>query len=211
MKIHDNSGNMSLAEKMSRWQVLEDRTAEPADFPTPECLDIDYADISTHEDSEDGNTEESLPGIQAYKNLVRSDPSYGKLISDVLREFMVMSTLPNTLKEISSTMFRIMPASSRISRKIAPERFTMMFQVNWDPVTFLREQQYLDSPEIAIGQAIVLTGSTATVQALTCREYLQQTWPSSGVKILKLIQEVVTPGNPNRSTGESKKRFCSSM
>lgn len=211
MKNRDKSGNMSLAEKMSRWQGLEDRTAEPADFPTPEGLGIDYADISTHEDGEDGNTEESLPGIQAYKNLVRSDPSYSKLITDVLREYMVMSTLPNTLKEISSTIFQILPASSRISRKIAPERFTMMFQVNWDPVTFLREQQYLDSPEIAIGQAIVLTGSTTTVQALTCWEYLQQTWPSSGVKILKLIQEVVTPANPNRSTGESNKRSCSSM
>ncbi|KAJ5525503.1 hypothetical protein N7494_012153 [Penicillium frequentans] len=73
--------------------------------------------------------------------------------------------------------------------------------MDWDPVTFLQEQQYLESPEIAIGQAIVLTGSAVMVQALTCSEYLQQTWPSSGMKILELIQELIRPGYRNSSPG----------
>ncbi|KAJ5548251.1 hypothetical protein N7513_005485 [Penicillium frequentans] len=79
----------------------------------------------------------------------------------------------------------------------------MMFRMDWDPITFLQEQQYSESPEIAIGQAIVLTGSTVMAQAVTCYEYLHKTWPCSGVKILKLIQELVTakPGHPNLSEG----------
>ncbi|KAJ5650608.1 uncharacterized protein N7484_004331 [Penicillium longicatenatum] len=199
-KSSDDSENMSLAEKMNRWQGLSDRTVERADYPASEWLHIDSADISTHEDDEDSSPEPNFPGVQAYKSLVKSDPSYGKLISDVFRECMVMSTLPDSLEEISSAISRILPASPRVSRKIPPERFKMMFKIDWDPVAFLQEQQYLEPPELAIGQAIVLTGSTTMVQTLTCSEYLQQTWPSSGVSILKLMQELVRPNHhPERS------------
>lgn len=212
-KSRDDSEHMSLAEKMSMWQGMKDEMMEPADHLALEGLDIDSADDSDDgdddgddDDDDDSSLEANLPGFEAYKSLVRSDPSYGKLISDIFRECIVMSTLPNTLEEISNTITRILPASPRISRKIPPERFTMRFQVDWDPVTFLHEQQYSESPDIAIGQAIALTGSTVTVQALRCSEYLQQTWPSSGVNILKLIQEKVRPGYPNMSTGEPKKK-----
>ncbi|KAJ5914067.1 hypothetical protein N7504_002950 [Penicillium tannophilum] len=205
-KSRDDSENMSLTEKMSMWQGIKDEVMEPADHVALEGLDIDSADDDDDDDDydyDDSSLEANLPGFEAYKSLVRSDPSYGKLIFDIFRECIVMSTLPNTLEEISNTITRILPASPRISRKVLPERFTMRFQVDWDPVTFLHEQQYSESPDIAIGQAIALTGSTVTVQALRCSEYLQQTWPSSGVNILKLIQEKVRPGYPNKSTGQS--------
>lgn len=63
--------------------------------------------------------------------------------------------------------------------------------VSWDPVAFLREEEYIEKPEDAIERAITLTGSTVSAQALTCGGYLRQTWPSTRDQILDLIKSLV--------------------
>jgi hypothetical protein len=68
----------------------------------------------------------------------------------------------------------------------------MTYTVEWDPLAFVQEQDYGETPGIAIQDAIVLIGANTRTQAMTCIEYLQQTWPSIGVTI-ELIQNVLRP------------------
>lgn len=67
----------------------------------------------------------------------------------------------------------------------------MRFLIDWDPISFLREQQYQGSLHETIEKVITLTGSTKNAQALTTLEYLRQTWPTTGEHILQLVKDVL--------------------
>lgn len=176
------SENMTLDEKVRGWQ---DKNEEM------EMLE-----------SDDESSEMGFLGIQEFQDLVRNSCAYTKFLSDILRECVLTTAEPKIIEEIHNVIFQTLPASSNMSREKESERFTMAFKVDWDPLSFVQEQKYSVSPEIAIKTAIVLTGSATEAQALTCGEYLEQTWPCIGADILRLIQAVVKDGPMATSSGK---------
>ena len=78
-----------------------------------------------------------------------------------------------------------------VSRWRKPRRLEMRFTVAWDPLAFLAREGYREEPERALGRVICITGSQYIAQALPCREYMRQTWPSTGVQTLALIEKLV--------------------
>ena len=64
---------------------------------------------------------------------------------------------------------------------------------------FLREQEYADEDLHAIvGRVITLSGDHQFVQALPCKEYMEQIWPSTGADFVRLLERLVeTPGQPH--------------
>ena len=49
-------------------------------------------------------------------------------------------------------------------------------------------------PDEAVEIAITLTGSSKDAQALTCTQYLCQTWPSAGEYTMRLVKDVLRSG-----------------
>ena len=78
-----------------------------------------------------------------------------------------------------------------ISRSAPEKSITAIFEIDWNPVNFLKEQKYEGSPSEALSHAITLTGAPNDAQALTTREYLSQVWPTTSSQILKLVAEVI--------------------
>jgi hypothetical protein len=67
--------------------------------------------------------------------------------------------------------------SHKVSRKKSVEAYKITFEIEWDPLAFIKEQEYREEPGEAIERAITLTGYAKDAQALTCAQYLRQTWP----------------------------------
>lgn len=67
----------------------------------------------------------------------------------------------------------------------------MTFRMEWDPLAFIKEQEYSEELDETMETAITLTGSARDAQALTCAQYLRQTWPSAAEHIIRLIKDVV--------------------
>ncbi|UNI13627.1 hypothetical protein JDV02_000352 [Purpureocillium takamizusanense] len=67
----------------------------------------------------------------------------------------------------------------------------IMIEVDWDPKSFVDEQQYDGRPGTAIAAAITLTGSAQNCQAMTTSQYISHTWKSTGEQMMKLIQRVL--------------------
>jgi hypothetical protein len=67
--------------------------------------------------------------------------------------------------------------------------------VNWSPKTFFLEQ-FSTELQPQLSDVIVLSGYEDQVQASTCLEYVQQTWPLLGLEVLDAVQHVLdtTPG-----------------
>lgn len=76
------------------------------------------------------------------------------------------------------------------------------YAIQWDPIAFLKDQEYKEDPAEALPIVITLTGSADNAQALTCSQYLQQKWPSYGLQVLELIQSVLR-SQPNVPAGST--------
>lgn len=192
----DKSEAMSLIEKMRRWHENDD--LEESEVTKQEGKDLSDAQ------SEDDILDEELPGLGRYEAVLNSSPAYDKFFSELNRECATQSTNIDILGSISRGISQMLPESPKVSRKATPQRFHVTFVVEWDPVAFIKEQEYSEAPDNALANAIVLTGSTAMAQASTCAGYLRQTWPSSGIQVLRLIQDLVKKDPSGASLCESR-------
>jgi hypothetical protein len=70
------------------------------------------------------------------------------------------------------------------------------FRVDWELGEFLKTQYgSLKNPKHSLARAIALTGSACDAQALPCSEYLNQTWPMSGPRVLAAVCETLQTGS----------------
>jgi hypothetical protein len=182
---------MSLDDIMNLW----DRSGEPAEneeSSNPGYDEIEDPNIMEIEEEVDEIDENELPGLEAYKSLIRDAPGYNWLLDNLRKECVLAPAEPNVIGEIRNTILKALPSSSKISRRKPAEPFNMIFMVDWDPNKFLRDEEYAEEPEYAIERVITLTCSTSTAQALTCGQYLRQTWPSTGNQMLELVKSLVS-------------------
>lgn len=181
------SGKMPLNELISLWYSKGS--------PEPGSITHCFAEDAGNEDQNSidsiGATEEEedskLPQLQAYRELILNSPSYQWLLSNLRRECMLAMSEANAMDEIRDYILAVLPASPIISRRKPPETFEVCLWLNWDPVAFCKEQVYTEAPEQAIERAITLTGTGSTAQALTCSQYMRQTWPLTGIQILQFV------------------------
>ncbi|OQV01785.1 hypothetical protein CLAIMM_07079 [Cladophialophora immunda] len=89
-----------------------------------------------------------------------------------------------------------LPRFWEFNRKHAPLLCCMNFDVDWDPVSFIKGEGYDEAENEAIGNVLTITGTANNAQALTCLEYLIQTWPLSGPHIIEVVKAVIH-GGPN--------------
>ncbi|KAI0466842.1 hypothetical protein F4859DRAFT_496110 [Xylaria cf. heliscus] len=140
--------------------------------------------------------------LAAHRDFVFRSEAYEWLLVGLLKEFRLMSTEPNTIQTIRQTITRSLPSIHRVSRKSSLQSFQVRFNLDWDPLAFLVQQQYTIRPAEAVKGVITVTGTCQDAQAATCSEYLKQTWPMTGELTLQLLRQVLG-GEP------SKKHFCS--
>lgn len=80
----------------------------------------------------------------------------------------------------------------KVSRCRKPPLYTAKFDLAWDLLKFLQTQQYADKDLHAfVGRAITLSGNDQFVQALPCKEYMEQIWPSTGADFIRLLERLV--------------------
>ncbi|XRM40008.1 hypothetical protein ABZX51_003332 [Aspergillus tubingensis] len=180
---HDTK--MKLGDIMDLWdQNLEDADGElaTAQFDSgAEHLDVDE-DIPI----EDGD--ENLPEHTEYWNLITSSPVYEWLLGSLRRKLHLQPAEPNVQDAIRDGVLETLPSSRRVSRYDQPTIYQVVFRLNWDPASFIAEQEYDLSKEGFLGKIITITGSGQDAQAVTCLQYLQQTWHSYGADILQLVE-----------------------
>ncbi|KAK2811331.1 hypothetical protein FQN50_002207 [Emmonsiellopsis sp. PD_5] len=178
---------MSLDERVKLWQSKNAELDGDISGIPPEQRDgIHDPPLEFPEVEEGGN---SLPGLQEFLKLIKSAPAYDTLIANIRKECILAQPEPNHMEDIRRIILASLPAYPTPEWKLDPGMFKMEYFLEWDPLTFVIEQGYANPADIAIGDAITLTGSVTTAQAVTCAEYLSQTWPSTGPFVLQLVKD----------------------
>ncbi|KAK2788237.1 hypothetical protein FQN52_006776 [Onygenales sp. PD_12] len=182
-----SSDEMSLDEQ-SKNAETDDRTSNDISYEAPPEQRDDISD-SRQEYPEVEEEANSLPGLQEYMKLIKSAPAYNTLLASIRREFVFTQPEPNHMGDIRRTILTSVPVCSTSSLILDLEIYIMQYLLRLDPLTFVTGQEYTSPADVAIGNAITLTGSVTTAQVATCAEYLNETWPWTGPFVLQLVKD----------------------
>ena len=139
---------------------------------------------------------------------LRKSEAYKWLISAVQRNVNMNGVRPSCMEGHRQWLLTMLETNTpreqalkhqKISRCRRPALYTAKFELSWNLMGFLREQEYADEDLHAIvGRVITLSGDHQFVQALPCKEYMEQIWPSTGADFVRLLERLVeTPAQPH--------------
>ena len=146
---------------------------------------------------------ETLDSVDKYRGFVAKTSAYSWLLLNMGRDSAQAFQEPDLLKTIHDEIWRYLPDLPRISIRRPPIAESLIFRLEWNPISFILEQGYSEDPGVAIQRAITLTGSPTDAQALSCLEYLNQTWPSSGKNVACLLHKLMRAENGEEVQGTS--------
>lgn len=182
---------MSPAEKMALWN-----TAEHSDLlamPAPVERELDGA--------------LEPPIYQEVRPFLLDGPAYQWLVENA-RSSAFLTERKGTILETITCNIDAALSSMRTPKSQRPQVFQVIFDVDWDLPGFLRSQEYETTWDIAVERAITVTGSSSNAQALSCMDYMRQTWPSSGCEVVRVLQRAVVSPNLSFSSKRSLRNYC---
>lgn len=147
--------------------------------------------------------EDENASIMGYRALVPETNAFKWLVARLHLEMRLVSTEPKAMGAIRSKIVSSLPPPGRFSRKVPSEDMKATFELDWDVRDFFKQQKYDVKASEAFPKVITLTGSDRDVQALTCADYVSQTWPLTGPDMLKLVQNVLDSGDSGPSACKS--------
>ncbi|PVH72378.1 hypothetical protein DL98DRAFT_576852 [Cadophora sp. DSE1049] len=178
MKSKLNETPLAFGDKVSAWSL------DNTEAPTTEA-NVDWLGVE-----EEGQDE--LPYAESLDFLTTST-EYQYLLATIQTTLLLTPKDGEVCGEISSKILSSLGgrqgqgaggASSKIMRRAT-------FELMWDPVEFLLSQNYEKGESQKLEEVITITGSTPNAQAMTCGDYMKQTWPVTGSHILVAIQSAI--------------------
>lgn len=191
----DGTG-MTVTEKVDQWHELISRSRheELIGRPDSEYGDKDEEAIerpaSEYGNEYEDNTNQATQELPTLRDYLVNSSAYDWLQDALSREIILQPANPDIRNGIRKATFSLLPPG-RVSRFRDAQSYNVVFEMDWDPKSFVKGQGYEEPFSDAIGMAITLTGSSQDAQALTVDQYLSQTWPSIGKHIMRIIQEVL--------------------
>ncbi|KAL6898240.1 hypothetical protein GGI43DRAFT_423762 [Trichoderma evansii] len=131
------------------------------------------------------------PRFAAYRELILKTEGYQWLLSRLKKELLMAPAKPSFMDTIKNLITQTLLSSLQIGNHTPAKIYNAIFEVDWDIKAFLEKQQYSTELHEAIEKAITVTGSYQDSYVTTCGQYINQTWPSSGSIIMRLIKDMV--------------------
>lgn len=176
----------SIDEKMREWRLRQE-----AEDGIPDEVFVGVSDQL--DDNVDDDLHARLPN---YRDFVTNNPAYEWLLATLHRELTWTTPNPNHMRAISKSIVgRLSQEASfrTFSRNRRPHVCNMQYTLQWDPIRFMKEQEYESqiSLDDVLERAITLTGKVQEAQACTASQYLEQTWPHLGKVVLSVLQHAM--------------------
>ncbi|EXJ76154.1 uncharacterized protein A1O5_00662 [Cladophialophora psammophila CBS 110553] len=137
--------------------------------------------------------------FQELRSFLLDSPAYQWLVENA-RSSAILTERKGTIVDAIARKVDDTISSMRSPKSWRFQMFQINFNIHWDLPNFLMGQEYETTSEIAVEHAITVTGSGSNTQALSCMEYMRQTWPSSGREVLRMLQKALISPNLSYSS-----------
>jgi len=151
---------------------------------------------------------QEFPRYKEARSFLLDGPAYQWLIENA-RSSALLTERKGTILEAVTRKIDATLSSMRTPKSLRSQVFQANFDMDWDLPNFLRGQEYDTTLEIAVERAITVTGSSSNAQALSCMDYICQTWPSSGREVVRVLQKALISPNLSCSSKQSLRNYCS--
>jgi hypothetical protein len=136
---------------------------------------------------------------EVYRSLVQRSPAFQWLLSSLHQAAAFNWTSCDAMTTLKSKILDGFPPYHRISRQSPPQTFHFMLELDWNPLMFVNDQQYIENGlehrvAQAVRHAITLIGNIDDAQALAMESYLLQVWHDTGLYVLDLLSAIDTMG-----------------
>jgi len=148
----------------------------------------------------DRDNKDEAGGVADYLSLITDTPAYHCLVGYLRRELYLTHSEPSVMAEVGLRIASSIAQQKRVTWRKAATSHCMVFELDWDPQVFVWDQKINDEGGNAVAMAITITGSANDAQALSCSQYLAQTWPGTGPEVLELIKGAVRDGASSRTS-----------
>lgn len=125
-----------------------------------------------------------------YSELLEQFPAYRWLVG-CARNILTLDTLGVNVMQDIARAFPLEYPSSKTDCGLPLTLHDADFILDWDPRLFPRVQEYAGNPVNIFDHIITLTGSLDNAQALTCVQYMRQTWPESSDCVIGLLHKLL--------------------
>lgn len=168
---------------MDKW--LSGQTSEE------DVLQAPQEDKQVSDNAQDDNTQDltsgTIRGLVGYKWLITAIKRSIHIRIPSIQAQDHRNTLLQALESIEAA-----PHLTRISPRRSPALYTTDYELPWNLMRFLREQEYdrRGCPDI-VSRVITITGGAKFAQALSCKDYMEQMWPLTGADLVKLLEDII--------------------
>jgi hypothetical protein len=181
----ENDG-MSLHDKMSMWnsKAGEDRLVIETD-------DL-YQGVK---DDEDEITDRV--GLPEYHKIILNSAAYEWFLASLKKEITLQWSVTQPRVMVESIRQRILDQlpTGTISKRKALGGHEVQFDLQCGDTfkRWLKHENFdqLIRPDQLFTELITVTGSADEAQALTIKQYLSQTWPTSGLRLLDVLENTI--------------------
>lgn len=171
-------------DTISARERVKSRHTESAVEPTQTCEQI------VEEDKPSDSRDHPLSNFSEQHDFLRKGTQYQWLLGKIHTTATLTQTDNDIIADINSKMNA---AFNWVKHKglyphtpVCCVRFYVVLAMN----SFL-DVYYQDGAYRRLGTVITLTGSAIDAQAVTCEQYMRQTWPASGIDTLQAVERAL--------------------
>ncbi|ETS77176.1 hypothetical protein PFICI_11050 [Pestalotiopsis fici W106-1] len=182
--------SMSYTDEVKAWisQVRHGANPEIPLESDHEDVDSELAFLDGIEDLEDQFWE--TKGDE-FSKLVTESRAYQWLLEKLRNELELGIPTESSTPRLSELVFRALNEGQKSSRESTPRRIDAVFDAEWSPHSFFKEQEYGVPPDEAVVKALILVGTITQAEGMACGDYLLRQWPESAPSFIRLVKSVV--------------------
>jgi hypothetical protein len=144
--------------------------------------------------------------LSSYRSFIKESEAYHWLLNKIRQYDQLDFRNAEAMLQIGSkirSQLRAQEPLRKMSSRKPLSLVKMTFNLDWDPVRFMKDAGIAFPFEQQFPRLLCLTGSWNEAQALTVAEYTNQTWPRSGQALISLLQELLSHAENRESAGKT--------
>ncbi|KIL85182.1 hypothetical protein FAVG1_11611 [Fusarium avenaceum] len=144
--------------------------------------------------------------LSSYRSFIKKSEAYHWLLNKIRQYGQLDFQNAEAMLEIGSkiqSQLRAQGPLRKMSSRKPLSLVKMMFNLEWDPVRFMKDAGIAFLFEQQFPRLLCLTGWWNEAQALTVADYTSQTWPRSGQALISLLQDFLSHAENRDSSGRT--------